>query len=122
MKAEFNIKLSSILKDNDRVSKEKRLSFMKYTGEVLLERTFVEGINKESLKDVNSFISLDSLSPSTFLSCCKTLVTGSNSRFFRSAIIFRATSQISFSKNLFSFWVRQLVDCYCSICPSLSSP
>lgn len=54
----FNLDLVKIMKDRPDVSPEKKANFMKYTGEVLLERTFVEGINKESLKDVNSFISL----------------------------------------------------------------
>lgn len=54
----FNLDLAKLMKDRNEISPEKKANFMKYTGEIILERTFVDGINKENLKDVTSFIGL----------------------------------------------------------------
>jgi putative nucleotidyltransferase with HDIG domain len=55
---QFNLDLVSIMKDRDEISQTKKVSFIKYTGEVILERTFVDGIDKENLAEVSSFIKL----------------------------------------------------------------
>lgn len=55
---QFNFGLVKLMKDRDDISPEKKANFMKYTGEVLLERTFIEGVNKEIIQDVSSFVSL----------------------------------------------------------------
>lgn len=55
---QFNLGLVKLMKDREEISPEKKANFMKYTGEVLLERTFIEGVNKEILQDVSSFVNL----------------------------------------------------------------
>lgn len=55
---DFNLDLVKIMKGRSDVSQEKKTAFLKYTGEVILERTFTDGINKEKLEDVSSFLKL----------------------------------------------------------------
>ena len=63
----FNLNLVKIMKDRNDVTHEKKVGFLKYTGEALLERTFIDGIDKESLQEVNSFVTLcvDTITDST---------------------------------------------------------
>jgi len=55
---EFNLSLAKLIKNRTDVSQEKKMSFLKYTGDSILERTFVAGISEEDLEDANSFIKL----------------------------------------------------------------
>lgn len=55
---QFNLDLVKIMKDRSDISQDKKVSFLKYTGETLLERTFTDGIDKENLQETNSFVSL----------------------------------------------------------------
>lgn len=54
----FNLDLAKIMKGRGDVSQEKKTAFLKYTGEVLLESAFTDGIDNEKLEDVNSFLKL----------------------------------------------------------------
>lgn len=54
----FNLGLAKIMKDRNEISETKKLNFLKYTGEVILERTFINGVDKESLKDAKAFLEL----------------------------------------------------------------
>jgi HD-GYP domain-containing protein (c-di-GMP phosphodiesterase class II) len=40
------------------IPEEKKIAFMKYTGDIILERTFTDGVNPENLKDANAFLKL----------------------------------------------------------------
>ncbi len=55
---DFNLNVANLIKNRSDISQEKKLNFMKYTGEVILEKAFVEGINKESFKEAQEFLSL----------------------------------------------------------------
>jgi putative nucleotidyltransferase with HDIG domain len=53
---QFNFDLVKIMKGRPEVSDSKKLSFLKYTGEVLLEKTFVQGLDKEAFSEAKSFL------------------------------------------------------------------
>lgn len=55
---DFNLSLTRIIKDRDDISIQKKLNFMKYTGEVMMEKVFVMGLDKKSFSDAQSFISM----------------------------------------------------------------
>ncbi len=43
----FNISIGKQLEKNDKISKDKKLNFMKHTSEVIMERIFLDGIDKD---------------------------------------------------------------------------
>ena len=49
-------KLTKFLKDNDQISLEKKQRFVSHTAEVILENTFVNGVDNQSLKDAQEFV------------------------------------------------------------------
>lgn len=55
---DFNLDLAKIMKNRNDVSPEKKAAFLKYTGEVLLEKTFTDGVASDKLDAVNSFLNL----------------------------------------------------------------
>ncbi len=55
---EFNLNVAHLIKDRSDISQEKKINFMKYTGEAILERAFVEGVDKESLGEAQDFLNL----------------------------------------------------------------
>jgi len=55
---DFNLGLAELIKDRSDVSQQKKMNFMKYTGEVILEKAFVDGIDKQSMTEAQSFINL----------------------------------------------------------------
>lgn len=55
---QFNLNLTKIIKDRSDISNEKKLNFIKYTGEVILEKTFITGVNESSFQDAKKFIDL----------------------------------------------------------------
>ncbi|MGE0527008.1 MAG: HD domain-containing phosphohydrolase [Bdellovibrionales bacterium] len=59
----FNLHLTKTLKANASVAKEKKKNFLRYTGEVLLEKAFVAGMNTEAVLEAKDFLitSLDLL-------------------------------------------------------------
>lgn len=52
----FNLALARKIKDADKIPVEKKQQFMKYTGEVILEQAFVNGINENSIQSAKEFI------------------------------------------------------------------
>ncbi len=52
----FNLKISELMKSSQNISNEKKMNFLKYTGEVILEKAFVKGIDQESFVDAQSFL------------------------------------------------------------------
>lgn len=55
---DFNINLTRLIKDRGDISVEKKLNFIKYTGEVIMEKVFVVGLDKKSFTDAQNFITM----------------------------------------------------------------
>jgi putative nucleotidyltransferase with HDIG domain len=55
---EFNMGVAKMIKNRSDISAEKKINFLKHTGEVILEKTFVEGLDKASLYEAKSFLDL----------------------------------------------------------------
>lgn len=55
---EFNMGVAKMIKNRSDISQEKKMNFLKHTGEVILEKTFVEGLDKNSLYEAKSFLDL----------------------------------------------------------------
>lgn len=53
----FNIQLSKMLQASSAVSKEKKLRFMRYTSEVILERCYVAGMDQQAFDEARRFFS-----------------------------------------------------------------
>jgi len=53
----FNLEMAKIIAGNESISHEKKMNFMKYTGEVILEKAFVDGVDKESFDEARDFLS-----------------------------------------------------------------
>lgn len=78
---DFNMNVAKIIKGRNDVSDEKKMNFMRYTGELILEKVFVDGLDKRSLGDAQSFLSLtlETVSDSDeYLNILETLNTHSN--------------------------------------------
>lgn len=54
----FNLDLAKVLNKSNSISPDKKISFIKYTGEVILEKTFVDGLNPEAVEDASAFVKL----------------------------------------------------------------
>ncbi len=54
----FNLKISEIIKNRDDISSAKKINFLKYTGEVILEKAFVKGVDKESFSDAQNYLNM----------------------------------------------------------------
>jgi response regulator RpfG family c-di-GMP phosphodiesterase len=52
----FNLELSKVVAKSSDVSLEKKINFMKYTGEVILEKAFVQGVDKESFSQAQDML------------------------------------------------------------------
>lgn len=63
---EFNLGLAKMITKNPQISLEKKMNFIKYTGEILLEKSFLEGVDSVSLNEAKSYfeITVDVLSDS----------------------------------------------------------
>lgn len=55
---QFNLDLAKVINNHKKIPADKKMAFMKYTGDIILERTFTDGVNPESLKDADSFLKL----------------------------------------------------------------
>ncbi|MBY0315467.1 MAG: response regulator [Bdellovibrionales bacterium] len=55
---EFNMGVARLIKDRDDISIEKKMNFLKYTGETILEKTFVEGVDKTTLYETRAFLDM----------------------------------------------------------------
>lgn len=53
---QFNLELSQIIQKNTKISPEKKANFMKYTGELILEQAFMEGVSKECFNEASAFL------------------------------------------------------------------
>lgn len=53
---DFNLQVAKLIKNNENIDSEKKISFMKYTGEVILEKAFIEGVDQESFNDARDFL------------------------------------------------------------------
>tara|TARA_B110001454_G_C12723292_1_gene436294 strand:- start:5651 stop:7000 length:1350 start_codon:yes stop_codon:yes gene_type:complete len=55
---DFNIGISKVLQQNQNVPTEKKLRFMRYTSEVILEHCFVDEMNKIAFDEAHDFFKL----------------------------------------------------------------
>ena len=54
----FNLKIAGVLKNDKKVSQEKKLNFLKYTGEIILAKAFISGTDQEVFAEANTFVNL----------------------------------------------------------------
>src|SRR6185437_13894111 len=52
----FTLSVSKLVTESDKISKEKKFNFLKYTGEVILERAFIEGVDQGSYDDAKGML------------------------------------------------------------------
>jgi response regulator RpfG family c-di-GMP phosphodiesterase len=52
----FNLDISKMITKSQGISVEKKANFMKYTGEVILEKAFVKGLDRESFKEAQAYL------------------------------------------------------------------
>ncbi len=52
----FNMQVTKSLNGNSKVDPEKKANFMRYTGEVILEKCFVDKVDRQSLLDAKEFV------------------------------------------------------------------
>jgi response regulator RpfG family c-di-GMP phosphodiesterase len=55
---QFNLGLAKILNNRSEIANEKKTAFMNYTGKVILERTFTDGVDEESLQEASVFLKM----------------------------------------------------------------
>lgn len=55
---DFNLNVAHLIKDRQDISHEKKMNFMKYTGEVILEKAFMDGVNQETFDEAQDFLNL----------------------------------------------------------------
>lgn len=55
---QFNLGLANVIKNRDDISTQKKLNFLKYTGETILEKTFMDGIDKEGYYEAKSYLEM----------------------------------------------------------------
>jgi putative nucleotidyltransferase with HDIG domain len=54
----FNLNLAKMVNDRSEISQEKKMNFIKYTAEVILEKAFVAGVDKQSFADAQTLLAL----------------------------------------------------------------
>ena len=54
----FNLNIATILQSNKKISDEKKINFLKYTGEVILGKSYVVGLDKEVFAQAKTYIGL----------------------------------------------------------------
>lgn len=54
----FNLNIASLLQDNKKISDEKKINFLKYTGEIILAKAFVVGVDREVFAQAQTFVNL----------------------------------------------------------------
>jgi putative nucleotidyltransferase with HDIG domain len=52
----FNLQLAPIVANHPTVSKEKKLNFLKGTGEIIVENVFLNGVNEERFESAKNFL------------------------------------------------------------------
>jgi putative nucleotidyltransferase with HDIG domain len=53
---EFNLQVMKVVKSSTNLSREKKLGFLKYTGEIILETAYMNGVDKDSFDDAKEFL------------------------------------------------------------------
>ncbi len=53
---EFNLSLAKVVVNAEKVSTEKKASFLRYTGEVIMEKAFISGVDKEAYQNASDFL------------------------------------------------------------------
>jgi putative nucleotidyltransferase with HDIG domain len=54
----FNLEVAKIISARSDVDKEKKVNFLKHTGDVILEKTFIDGLDKNSISEAKAFLDL----------------------------------------------------------------
>lgn len=54
----LNLELVKLMKNRDDISEAKKINFLKYTGETLLESAFIDGLDPEKFEDASAFVKL----------------------------------------------------------------
>lgn len=54
----FNLDVAGMLQTNKNISHEKKVNFLKYTGEVILAKAFLDGVDKEVFAQAQTFVNL----------------------------------------------------------------
>lgn len=52
----FNLQVAKVAKKSSQINVDKKISFMKHTGELILENAFVNGVNSESFQEAKDFV------------------------------------------------------------------
>lgn len=52
----FNLNIAGMLQTNKKISQEKKINFLKYTGEVILAKAFIAGVDKEVFAEAQNFV------------------------------------------------------------------
>lgn len=89
----FNLNIAGLLKTKKNVSSEKKINFLKYTGEVILAKAFIVGVNKEVFTEAQTFLDL-TLSTITESKECLDLLSMLNSHsdyLYAHSIVVRCT-------------------------------
>ena len=55
----FNLMLAKIATKNDSLTNQKKLNFLRHTGETILEKAFVAGIDKQDFEHAKEFVNLN---------------------------------------------------------------
>jgi len=55
---QFNFGLVKIMNSRPDFAKDKKTAFMNYTGKVILERSFTDGVDQESIQEATSFLKM----------------------------------------------------------------
>lgn len=54
----FNLNIAGLLQSKKNISSEKKVNFLKYTGEVILAKAFIGGVDKEVFTEAQTFVGL----------------------------------------------------------------
>ncbi len=52
----FNLKIAKVLQSSSQVGYEKKIHFMSYTADLILESAFVKGVDQEAFQNANEFL------------------------------------------------------------------
>jgi putative nucleotidyltransferase with HDIG domain len=55
---QFNLEVASKFQDSKAISKEKKVNFLKYTGQIIVTKAFINGVDKEVFAEAQSFLEL----------------------------------------------------------------
>lgn len=54
----FNLQVGKVLQNNKSINPEKKMNFMKYTGEAILEKAFINGVDKKSFEEASEYLQM----------------------------------------------------------------